>query len=272
MRNIPQLLRLAAVYVFLGAMALASLFPFAWMAISATNTAVDVSKGKMSFGSALFTNYAKFSAAYDVPHIFWNSGKLAAVGSLLTLLIASTAGYGFEMFRSAARERVYAALLLSLMIPFSALVIPLFVLMASVGLLDSHTAVLLPIIASAFLIFYFRQSTKAFPSELRDAARIDGLKEWQIFLFVYVPVMRSTYAAAFIIVFMAIWNSFLWPLIVLQSPELKTITLVLSSMASAYYPDFGAIMVATVMATLPTLVVFFAMQRQFVQGMLGSVK
>jgi lactose/L-arabinose transport system permease protein len=107
---------------------------------------------------------------------------------------------------------------------------------------------------------------------LRDAARVDGLKEWQIFLFVYVPVMRSTYAAAFIIVFMTAWNNFLWPLIVLQSNELKTITLVVSSLGSAYSPDFGVIMVATVLATLPTLFVFFAMQRQFVQGMLGSVK
>jgi len=132
--------------------------------------------------------------------------------------------------------------------------------------------VLLPTIGSAFIIFYFRQSTKAFPSELRDAAKVDGLKEWQIFLFIYVPVMRSTYAAAFIIIFMTAWNNYLWPLIVLQSNDEKTITLVISSLASAYYPDFGVVMVGTVLATLPTLVVFFLMQRQFVQGMLGSVK
>ena len=150
--------------------------------------------------------------------------------------------------------------------------IPLFTLVSSADILDTHMAVILPAVASAYIIFYFRQSTKAFPSELRDAARVDGLKEWQIFLFVYVPVMRSTYAAAFIIVFMTAWNNFLWPLIVLQSNELKTITLVISSLGSSYSPDFGVIMVATVLATLPTLFVFFAMQRQFVQGMLGSVK
>jgi lactose/L-arabinose transport system permease protein len=159
-----------------------------------------------------------------------------------------------------------------MMVPFATLMIPLFILLASFDLLDTHMAVILPTIASAYMVFYFRQNTKAFPPELRDAARVDGLKEWQIFLFVYVPVMRSTYAAAFIIVFMATWNSFLWPLIVLQSVELKTITLVLSSLGSSYTPDFGVIMVATVMATLPTLAVFFAMQRQFVEGMLGSVK
>ena len=88
----------------------------------------------------------------------------------------------------------------------------------------------------------------------------------------WLPVMRSTYAAAFIIVFMGTWNSFLWPLIALQSNELKTLTLVISSLGSAYQPDYGVIMVAAVLATLPTLAVFFAMQRQFVQGMLGSVK
>ena len=262
----------AAMYVFLGVMAFLSVFPFLWMVISATNTNNEVTKGKMSFGSALFDNYAKFSELFDVGQIFLNSAKIAILSSVFTLLISSMAGYGFEVFRSPIRERVYQGLLLSMMVPFAALMIPLFILMAVTDLLDTHLAVILPSIASAYIIFYFRQSTKAFPSELRDAARVDGLKEWQIFLFIYVPVMRSTYAAAFIIVFMTAWNSFLWPLIVLQSNELKTITLAISSLGSSYTPDFGVIMVATVLATLPTLFVFFAMQRQFVQGMLGSVK
>ena len=264
--------RSAAVHVFLGLMALVSVFPFVWMVVSATNLSRDITKGKFSLGNALFANYAKFASLYDVGLVFWNSGKVALIGSLLTLAVSSVAGYGFEVFRSPLRERIYQGLLLSMMVPFAALMIPLFTLMASTDLLDTHMAVILPTVASAYLIFYFRQSSKAFPPELREAARIDGLKEWQIFLFVYVPVMRSTYAAAFIIVFMAAWNGFLWPLIALQSNELKTITLVVSSLGSAYTPDFGVIMVATVLATIPTLIVFFAMQRQFVQGMLGSVK
>ena len=249
-----------------------SLFPFAWMVISSTNASVDVTKGKFTFGSALLENFEKLNKSFDVAQVFWNSGKIAIIGGFFTLLISSLAGYGFEVFSSKARERLYNGMLLTLMVPFAALMIPLFILMAQFDLLDTHLAVILPALASAYIIFYFRQSTKAFPPELREAARLDGLKEWQIFLFVYVPVMRSTYAAAFIIVFMAAWNNFLWPLIVLQSPELKTITLVLSSLGSAYFPDFGVIMLAAMLATLPTLVVFFAMQRQFVQGMLGSVK
>ena len=272
MKNIAETLRMTFTYVFLLVMAFLSLFPFAWMMIGATNSNTDVTKGKLTFGSAFFDNYAKLAELFDVGQIFLNSTKIAIVGSIFTLLVSSMAGYGFEIFRSALRERIYRALLLSMMVPFAALMIPLFTLLASFDLLDTHTAVILPTVASAYIIFYFRQSTKAFPSELREAARIDGLKEWQIFLFVYVPVMRSTYAAAFIIVFMTAWNNFLWPLIVLQSNELKTITLAISSLGSSYSPDFGVIMVATVLATLPTLFVFFAMQRQFVQGMLGSVK
>ena len=272
MKNLAQTLRTAFTYAFLLVMAFLSLFPFAWMMIGATNSNTDVTKGKLTFGTAFFDNYAKFAELFDVGQIFMNSAKIAIVGSIFTLLVSSMAGYGFEVFRSAFRERIYRALLLSMMVPFAALMIPLFTLLASFDLLDTHTAVILPTVASAYIIFYFRQSTKAFPSELREAARIDGLKEWQIFLFVYVPVMRSTYAAAFIIVFMTAWNNFLWPLIVLQSNELKTITLAISSLGSSYSPDFGVIMVATVLATLPTIIVFFAMQRQFVQGMLGSVK
>ena len=272
MNTLSRTLRRAAVYAFLGVTALLSLFPFVWMTISASNVSSEISKGRMSFGPALLENYAKFAASYDVGLVFWNSAKIALLASLFTLIVCSFAGYGFEVFRSKLRERVYRGVLLSMMVPFAALMIPMFILMASADLLDTHLAVILPTIASAYLIFYFRQSSKAFPPELREAARIDGLKEWQIFLFVYVPVMRSTYAAAFIIVFMAAWNSFLWPLIVLQSNELKTITLVLSSLNSAYKPDYGVVMVATVLATLPTLTVFFAMQRRFVEGMLGSVK
>ena len=261
-----------ATYGFVGVMSFVSVFPFLWMIIGTTNSSIDIIKGRLSPGAALATNVAGFFSQVNAPLIFWNSAKIAVLSTLLTLAVSSFAGYGFEMFRSRWRERVYRGILLTLMIPFAALMIPLFVMMGRAGLIDTHIAVVLPTIGSAFVIFYFRQSTKAFPSELRDAAKVDGLKEWQIFLFIYVPVMRSTYAAAFIIIFMTAWNNYLWPLIVLQSNDTKTLPLVIYSLASAYYPDFGVVMVGTVLATLPTLIVFFLMQRQFVQGMLGSVK
>ena len=263
---------LALTYAALGLAAFISVFPFYWMIVGSTNTSIEIINGKSSFGSALLDNIAKFLAQVDVVHVFLNTSKVAFFGTVFTLIISSLAGYGFEIFRSRLRERIFASLLLMLSVPFAALMIPLFVMMAKLGLINTYAALLLPSVASIFIIFYFRQSSKAFPSELRDAARIDGLKEWQIFVYIFLPVMRSTYAAATVIVFMANWNAYLWPLIILQTNDMKTITLVVSSLASAYTPDFGVVMVGTILATLPTLAVFFLLQRRFVEGMLGSVK
>ncbi len=262
----------AGIYAFLGIFAFLSVFPFLWMIIGMTNSTGDIILGRFTIGDAFLENTRNFFEQADAALVFWNSAKIAILGTLATLAVSSIAGYGFEIFRSPARERVYGVLLLTIMIPFAVLMIPLFVIMGKLGLINTHLAVILPTVASGFVVFYFRQATKAFPSELRDAARVDGLKEWQIFLYIYVPTMRSTYAAAFVIVFMTAWNNYLWPLIVLQTNDKKTITLAISSLASAYYPDYGVVMVGALVATLPTLFVFFIMQRQFVQGMLGSVK
>lgn len=261
-----------AVYAGLSVAAFVSVFPFYWMVVGTTNTSADIIRGRTGFGTAFVDNLRAFLEQVDVAQVFFNSTLIAVVGTALTLIVSSMAGYGFEMFRSRARERVFAALLLMLSIPFAALMIPLFMMFSRAGLMNSYAAILLPTIASIFIVFYFRQSTKAFPHELRDAARMDGLKEWQIFLYIYVPVMRSTYAAATIIVFMANWNAYLWPLIVLQTNDMKTITLVVSSLVSAYTPDYGVIMMGAVLATLPTILVFFLLQRRFVQGILGGVK
>jgi lactose/L-arabinose transport system permease protein len=267
-----RLLGRGLTYLALCVAAYLSIFPFYWMMVGATNTTADIIRGKASYGSALWTNVTALFTQVDMPRVFWNSAELAIVATALTLLVSSLAGYGFETFRNRISERLFAVLLSMLSIPFAAIMVPLFVLMAQLHLINTYAAVILPGIASIFIIFYFRQSTKAFPSELRDAARVDGLKEWQIFTYIYMPVMRSTYAAATIIVFMANWNNYLWPLIVLQTNENKTVTLVVASLASAYYPDFGVVMVATTLATLPTLIIFFVLQRQFVEGLIGSVK
>ncbi|MBN9333102.1 carbohydrate ABC transporter permease [Devosia sp.] len=272
MSNPLALLGRVATYLLLIVAAIISVFPFFWMAVGATNISADIIKGKASPGGALIQNLSVFFNSVDMPRILFNSFLIAGLGTALTLLISSLAGYGFEIFRSKFRERIFGGLLLMLSVPFAALMIPLFIMMANFKMINTYQAIILPTVASIFIIFYFRQATKAFPHELRDAARIDGLKEWQIFLYVYMPVMRSTYAAATIIVFMANWNNYLWPLIVLQTNEMKTLTLVVAGLTSAYTPDFGVVMVGAIFATLPTLVIFFLLQRRFVEGMLGAVK
>lgn len=259
-------------YTVLSIAAFVSVFPFFWMLVGTTNTSYDIVRGKAWFGDQLWVNFVNLTQAVDLPRVLFNSFYIAILSTALTLAVSSLAGYAFEIFRNRWRERIFAMLLLMLSIPFAALMVPLFVMMAGAGLINTYAAIILPTIANIFVIFYFRQATKAFPHELRDAAKIDGLKEWQIFLRVYFPVMRSTYAAATIIVFTLTWNNYLWPLIVLQTNDMKTMVLTISSMTTTYTPDFGMIMVATVITTLPTLIIFFLLQRLFVQGMLGSVK
>ncbi|MGI6269178.1 MAG: carbohydrate ABC transporter permease [Candidatus Howiella sp.] len=267
-------------YIFLILLSMISIFPFFWMVVCATNTTVDVNRGAMSFGSNLFTNLQNlFAPGTGFLRSLGNSALIAIITTVLALLISSMAGYGFEVFRTRTRDRVFNILLVSMMIPFATLMIPLFRIFGQLndmGLrfmgLNSYAAVILPSISTAFLIFFFRQNTKSFPKDILEAARIDGLGELQIFFRMYMPVMRSTYAAAAIITFMNSWNNYLWPLVALQSPEKKTVPLILSTFGASYTPDYGMIMAGIVIATLPTALIFFLMQKQFVQGMTGAVK
>ena len=249
-----------------------SLFPFVWMLIGMTNTSSDIVKGKFSFGSSLSDNVSNLFGSTNLGAAFWNSALIAIVGTLLTLILSSIAGYGFEIYRTKGKDRLFGILMLSMMMPFAAIMIPLFRMFSKFGILDTPLAVILPTITTAFMIFFFMQNTKSFPRELLQAGRVDGLGELKLFTRVYMPTMKPTYAAAAIITFMSNWNNFLWPLIALQSQDKKTLPLIVSSLASSYNPDYGMIMVSIVITTLPTVIIFFLLQKQFVQGMLGSVK
>ena len=268
-----------AKYGVLSVAAFVSVFPFFWMIVSSTNKSVDVTRGKLTFGSEFMNNLNNLlSNDAGFLHSLGNSAVIAIITTVLALLVSSIAGYGFEIFRTPARDKVFSILLLSMMVPFSALMIPLFKMfgyLKSTPLkflgLNSYAAVILPSIATAFLIFFFRQNTKSFPKDTLEAARIDGLSEIGIFFKMYMPMMKTTYAAA-IITFMNSWNNYLWPLLVLQTPAKRTVPIILSNFGSSYSPDYGLIMIGIVIATLPTAFVFFVMQKQFVQGMLGSVK
>lgn len=137
---------------------------------------------------------------------------------------------------------------------------------------NTYASAYLPYIATAFLIFYFRQNTKMFQQELLEAGRIDGLSEIGLFFRIYMPTMKNTYAAAAIITFMNAWNNYLWPLVTLQTNEMRTVPLLLSNLGSSYAPDYGLMMIAILIATIPTLIIFFVLQKYFVAGMLGAVK
>lgn len=280
----PSLLRkssVALMYIFLFAASFVSLFPFYWMIVCSTNSAVEINQGKTFFGGELFNNLGKlFDPKIGYLTAIENSLIIALLTTVCALLVASMAGYGFEIFRTKWRDRLFNLLLVSMMIPFCALMIPLYRMFggfATTGplkfiALDTFPAVIIPVLSTAFLVFFFRQNTKNFPREILDSGRMDGLSEPGIFFHIYVPVMRSTYAAGAIITFLASWNNYLWPLVSLHSPEKRTIPLVLSAMGASYTPDYGMIMAGIVIATLPTALIFFLMQRHFVAGMIGAVK
>lgn len=267
-------------YIFLSLISLVSIFPFFWMIVSSTNKSVDVTRGKLTFGNDLLNNLNNLlSSDLGFVNSLINSLVIAIITTVLALLVSSIAGYGFEIFKTPARDKVFSILLLTMMIPFSALMIPLFKLFGALkgtplGFmgLNSYASIILPNIATAFLIFFFRQNTKSFPKEILEAARIDGLGEIEIFFKMYVPTMKTTYATAAIITFISSWNNYLWPLLALQSPEKRTVPLIISALGSTYNPDYALIMAAIVIATLPAAFVFFIMQKQFVQGVLGTVK
>lgn len=268
-------------YLVLSILALISIFPFFWMVVASTNKSVDVTKGTLVPGTYLLENL-KHLLESDLQYLtaFKNSIVIAVVTTALAMIVSSAAGYAFEVFKSKGRDRVFSIVLLSMMVPFAALMVPLFRLFSKfnkipvlkwIGLNTTGSVVIIAI-ATAFLIFFFRQNTKTFPKELIEAARIDGVGEFGIFTKIYMPTMKSTYAAAVVVTFMTSWNNYLWPLIALQSEDKRTLPLVISALGSSYTPDYGMMMTAVVIATLPTALIFFLMQKQFVAGMTGSVK
>ena len=259
-------------YIFLSGAALVSIFPFFWMVIGATNASKDILKGKLTLGSELMNNIRNLFDTVDIMSGLLMSTKIAVIGTILTLILCSMAGYGFEIYKSKTSERILNFVMISMMIPFAAIMIPLFKLFSELGLLNSNIALILPSVSTAFLIYFFRQNSRSFPKEILEAARVDGLSEIKSFFKIYMPTMKSTYAAAAIITFMSYWNSFLWPLIAIRTPEKRTLPLVISSLASSYSPDYGMIMVSIIITTLPTAFIFFLMQKHFVEGMVGSVK
>ncbi len=265
-------------YLFLTIMSIVFAFPFYFLIVSATNTSFDVTSGRLIPGTALVENWNSLMAQTNLLRAFINSALIAFFQTSLSLLLSSMAGYAFEVYRSKVSDVIFNILLLSMMIPFAAIIIPLFQLFGifgsispSIGI-NSFASVYLPYISTAFLIFFFRQNTKMFSQELLEAGRIDGLSEIGLFFRIYMPTMKNTYAAAAIIAFMNSWNNFLWPLITLLSPDRQTIPLLLSNLGASYSPDYGMIMLAILISMVPTLLIFFLLQKYFVEGMLGSVK
>ncbi len=260
-------------YLFLTVVSICSVFPLYWMFIAATNTNKDVIRGTLLPGGALLDNYNKLLTQYPV---LWtamgNSFIYAISATVLSLFICSLAGYGFEIYHDKHKDKVMSVILLAMMVPFAAIMIPLFTMFSSAGLLNTAIGFVLPSIATPFLIMMFRQSSRNFPHEIIEAARIDGLGEIAIFFKMFFPTMRSTYAAAMTITFMGAWNSYLWPKLIMTNGQTLTMPMLTANMKNVYVVDYGMMMCGVLLSTLPTIIIFFLLQKSFAEGISGSVK
>lgn len=261
-----------AQYAFLIIFSLFSIFPLVWMFIAATNQSIDVIRGKMVPGTYLIENYKALVAQSELWHAMGNSFKYALMVTLISLIVCSLAGYGFEIYHDKVKDGLMAIILLAMMVPFVATMIPLFGMMAKFGLLNTVAGFVLPSISTPFLIMLFRQSARSFPHDIIEAARIDGLGEFQIFVRMFFPTMRSTYAAAMTITFMNSWNNYLWPKVIMNKKETQTMPMLVANLTSGYVTDYGMLMLAVLFCTLPTVIIFFCLQKSFAEGITGAVK
>jgi lactose/L-arabinose transport system permease protein len=223
-------------------------------------------------GGNLLVNFTNLTASQDLGSAFYHSAVNAIVTTVLALIVSSIAGYGFEVYHSRAKDRFMWVLMLTIMIPFAATMIPLFQVFAKLGLINSTIAVVLPVIATPFLVLMFRQTARSFPHEIIEAARMDGIGELAIFFRMFIPTMRPAYVAATVITFLAAWNNFLWPKVILLNNDYQTMPMLISNLLSGYVTDYGALMLAVLVASIPTIVLFLMLQRAFVAGFTGAVK
>ena len=264
--------RLIPTYIFLAIVSLISVFPFYWMIMAATNNYVDVSKGKLTFGTYAAENFRNLISQQPLGLAMKNSFIYAISVTVICLFICSLAGYGFEVYHDKWKDRLFSVQLLAMMIPQVATMIPLFRMFSKADLLNTVLAFFLPMISTPFMIMMFRQNSRAFPVDIVEAARIDGLSEIKIFFQMYMPVMKSTYAAAAVITFMNAWNAYLWPKVCMTDGKSLNMVMLIANMTGGYKIDYGMIMMGVLFCSIPTLVIFFVLQKQFAEGITGAVK
>ena len=264
--------RLIPTYIFLVIVSFISVFPLYWMIAAATNRSVDIARGKITFGVYAIENFQKLASQNDLWGALGNSFFYSIVQTVIALFVCSLAGFGFELYHDKAKDKVFSILLLAMMIPQVATMIPLFKMISTAKLLNTVWAFILHSISTPFLIMMFRQNSRNFPVDILEAARLDGLSEIKIFFRMYLPVMKSTYAAAGVITFMNAWNAYLWPKVVMADTRAQTMPMLIAKIAGGYTTDYGVLMMGVLFCSLPTMIVFFILQKQFAEGITGAVK
>lgn len=259
-------------YIILILASFLSAFPLYYMLCGATNTSIDVVRGRLIPGGYLVENFKTLVGMQNLKLTMFNSFRNAIIITFVALLVCSIAGYGFEIYHDKGKDILMSILLLAMMLPFVAIMIPLFKMFTSWGLVNTWIALALPSISTPFMIMLFRQAARSFPHDIIEAARLEGLSEVQIFFKMFIPVMKSTYGAAMTVTFMSAWNNYLWPTVILQDSKAITMPMLVANLKSGYSVDYGMLMLGVLICTLPTAVIFLCLQKSFANGITGAVK
>jgi len=259
-------------YLILTVASILSVFPLYYMFCASTNRSIDVIAGKLIPGTYLIDNFKALIAQQNLRLALCNSFRNATVLTILCLLVCSIAGYGFEIYHDKAKDAVFTVLLTAMMIPFAAIMIPMFRMFSQLKMVNTMAAFMLPSISTPFMIMMFRQASRSFPHDIIEAARLEGLSEVQIFFRMFIPIMKSTYGAAMTVTFMNAWNSYLWPKVIMQTNESTTMPMLVSNLMAGYVIDYGVVMMGVTICSLPTVIIFFLLQKSFTESIAGSVK
>ncbi|MFF2652687.1 carbohydrate ABC transporter permease [Streptomyces sp. NPDC058045] len=265
-------MRRPVTYVLLSVGLLVMVAPFLWMALSAFKTKKELTASEPVWVPSEWTlkSFTDLFDRLDMPRYFMNSVIVAVLVTVCNLLFCSMLGYALAKLRFAGRSRVFAIVLAALMVPGNLMILPLYVLMTKLGLIDSYAGLVLPFAAGAFGVFLMRQFMQSVPDELLEAARIDGAGEWYIFWRIVMPLVKPALATLTLFTCLGSWNNFVWPLVATNDPGKYTLPVALATFANDPNRTVGGgngmLMAGSLLVVLPVLAVFIALQRHFTQG------
>ena len=248
-------------------------FPFFWMAVTSLKTAPEIQRVPLHIAPDHWFNLNNYQEVFRrVPFLRFmlNSAIVASTAAVSSLVVSSLAGYGFAKFHFPGRDAFFLAIIGILMVPFQSIVVPLYVWVNRLGLLDTYLGIVAPDLVSVFGVFLMRQSIEMIPNDYIDAARMDGCGELRIFFKVILPAVKPAMATLLIIKFMWNWNELFWPLIVINSPSMRVVTLGLVGFTNMYFIEYNLLTAAAVISILPILLIFLTLQRWVVQAVVMS--
>jgi multiple sugar transport system permease protein len=256
-------------YIVLGLGLVAMIMPFIWMILGAFKTDAEIRQYPTDFlpKEPTLDNFVTLFARLDFATFFFNSVVVAVFVTLGNIVFCSMVGYALAKLEFRGKKLLFALVLSTLMVPGVVTFVPLFVLTANLGLVNSYPGLILPFLITPLGVFLMRQFMLGLPDELIEAARIDGASEWRIFLRVIMPLCGPAIATLTILTFLASWNNFLWPLVVATTEDMYTLPVALALYSVGQNAArYGLMMAGAVVVVVPVLIVFVALQRYFVQG------